>query len=102
LMGTGLVGLFGMAGGRKWKRRSVGYALGVGCALLLLPAASPASSAVKLSTATSPSSGTAGTGSVSVTGSGFPSGTITPATVSVSLAATCGGTATPATVTAVQ
>jgi rhamnogalacturonan endolyase len=101
LMGTGLISLLGIAGVRKFKRRHAGYVLGVGCVLLLLPDASQASSAVKLSTATSPASGTAGTGSVSVTGSGFPTGTITPATTNVSLASTCGGTATVATVSSV-
>jgi hypothetical protein len=99
LMGTGLLGLFGMAGTRKLRRRS-GYALGVGCALVLLSTASQAQTAVKLSTDTTPGTGASG-GSVSVTGSGFPSGGITPADVNITVAATCGDAGTSATATLV-
>jgi hypothetical protein len=78
---------------------ALGLALGVGCGLLL-PGAAQAQS-VKLSAVTTPSSGTAGNASVSISGSGFPSGTIAPANVSVALSSSCGGSPTPATASAV-
>ena len=68
-------------------------------ALLLLSVAAKAQSTVKLNSVTSPSSGSAGTSTVNVTGSGFPSGAISPANVLVSISATCGG-GSPATVAA--
>lgn len=83
------------------KGSNVGIALSLGCGLLLLPGTMRAQS-VKLSAVTIPSFGTAGTGSVSISGSGFPSGTITPATVSVTLSPSCGGSSTLATASAVN
>ena len=98
LMSTGLLALGCLAGARRWKQR-LPCAFALPCALFLLPTASHAGNVIKLSVSSSPSSGTAGTGSVSISGSGFPSGTITPASINISLAATCGaaGTAAPAT-----
>jgi hypothetical protein len=110
MLGTGLIGLVSMAGARGRKlfeaRRGLGehkrgVALGLGFALLLAPVASKAAT-VKLNALTSPSSGAAGTSTVSVTGSGFPSGTISAADVMVSLSATCGGSPTTAAASAVQ
>lgn len=107
MMGTGLAGLLGT--GRSRGRRALQalkrcrtplFALGLGCGLLLVPVTSQA--AVKLNALTSPSSGVAGSSSVGVTGSGFPSGTITPANVSVALSPVCGGSSTAATASFVQ
>jgi len=111
MLGTGLIGLVGMAGGRGRKllaarrgsgvgRRS-GAALSLGFALLLVPVCSKAAT-VKLNAVTSPSTGAAGSSTVSVTGLGFPSGTISPGNVLVSVSATCGGSATTAAASAVQ
>ncbi len=105
LLGTGLIGLMSLTGARWVKllgtRRGSGVALGLGFAVLLIPVSSRAAT-VKLNTLTSPSTGAAGTSTVSVTGSGFPSGTIAPANVLVSLSATCGGSPTTAAASAVQ
>ena len=107
MMGTGLAGLFGA--GRSRSRRALQvlkryrtpfFALGLGCGLLLIPVTSQAT--VKLNALASPSSGVAGSSTVGVTGSGFPSGTISPANVSVSLSSVCGGSSTAATVSFVQ
>jgi hypothetical protein len=100
LLGLGMIGLISMGGARALKRRHSHVALGVCCALVVLPAVSRADT-VKLSTLTSPSSGV-GASNVSVTGTGFPSGTISAANTFVSLASTCGGAPTAAAVTSVQ
>ena len=97
MMGTGLL-LIGIAqvGRRKLAagKRISTTALSLGFALLLLPGTAKAQDTVKLNAVTSPSSGSAGTSTVSVTGTGFPSGGISAANVMVSLAATCGGSGT--------
>ena len=102
MMGTGLL-LLGVA---RWKflssRRASGVALSLGFAVLLLPVAARAQATVKLSAVTSPSSGTAGTSTVNVSGTGFPSGAILPANVLVSLASTCGGSPTSTAASTVQ
>lgn len=107
MMGTGLAGLIGVALYRRRRGLTLlgsygnsAIALSIGCVLLLAPISSQAS--VKLNTLSSPSSGVAGSSTVGVTGSGFPSGTITPADVSVALSLTCGGSSTPATASFVQ
>jgi hypothetical protein len=104
MLGTGLLLLgLGRAGGlRMLKKRNLGISLGLGCGLFLLPGALKAQATVKLSTAASPSSGTAGTSTVNVSGSGYPLGTISPASVLVSLAATCGGAPTSTAASTVQ
>ena len=97
LLGTGLF-MFGVVGRRRLltSKRLFGTTLGLSLAVLLLPSAAHAQSTVKLNAVTSPSSGSAGTSTVSVTGSGFPSGAISPANVLVSLATSCGGSPTTA------
>jgi hypothetical protein len=104
LLGMGLLLLgLGRAGSlRLLKKRNLGIALSLGCALFLLPGALKAQATVKLSTLTSPSSGTSGTSTVNVSGSGYPSGTIAPANVLVSLAASCGGSPTSTAASTVQ
>jgi hypothetical protein len=57
--------------------------------LLILPCV--CSAAVHLSGSSSPSQGTAGSTTLYLTGSGFPSTLPTPADVTVTIAATCGG-----------
>lgn len=104
LLITGLLAIFASRA-RFWKlpgkRRVSGSLLGI--AVLFLYGGMKAEAAtVKLNAVTSPSSGTAGTSTVSVTGTGFPSGAINPASVAVALASTCGGSPTTASVTAVQ
>jgi hypothetical protein len=84
------------------RKSGSGIVLTVALAILLLPGALKAQATVKLNAVASPSSGTAGTSTVGVTGTGFPSGTIAPANVLVSLSASCGGTATTAVATVVQ
>ncbi len=104
MLGTGLIGLLRMAGVGRIRRlggKRSGIALGVGVALLLMPAMSKAVT-VKLNSLTSPTTGAAGASTVTVTGSGFPSGTISPANVFVSLSATCGGSPTTVTASTVQ
>jgi hypothetical protein len=105
LLGTGLFGLMSLTGARWVRslgmRRGSGIALGLGFAVLLIPVSSKAAT-VKLNAVTSPSSGAAGTSTVSVTGSGFPTGTISPASALVSLSATCGGSGTTTAASAVQ
>jgi len=106
MLGSGLIGLMGMAGATRRKLlakiRKSGIALGIGLALLLVPAAMKAQ--VHLSADTVPSLGSSGTSTVSVTGTGFPSGPIATSGVTVTLAATCGGSPVggQAAVTAVQ
>ena len=81
----------------RWKASAAKIARTCKGALLLLSiclvAAIPVwpSTAIKLAIDTSPSTGTAGSSDVWVTGSGFPSGPFT--SVTIALAATCGGTA---------
>src|ERR1700679_3721678 len=104
LLGTGVL-FIGIAqmGRRRWTGKVLsGTALGLGVALLLLPGKANAQDAVKLNAVTSPSSGSAGTSTVSVTGTGFPSGSISAAAVTVSLSATCGGSPTTAAASTVQ
>jgi rhamnogalacturonan endolyase len=98
MLGMGLFGLVSITGAGTVRRRFSGVALGLAgvLALLLFPATSNAQATVKLNAVTSPSSGTAGTSTVSVTGSGFPSGAISPANALVSLATSCGGSPTTA------
>jgi len=63
--------------------------------LLVLPcvcSAATTGAVVHLNGSSSPSQGTAGSTTLYLTGSGFPSGPITPADVTVTIAATCGGT----------
>ena len=62
--------------------------------LLVLPcvcSAATTGAVVHLNGSSSPSQGTAGSTTLYLTGSGFPSGTITPADVTVTISATCGG-----------
>lgn len=100
LLATGLLA-FAVWRFRPWKlltnHASSGIALGIGLLFVVCTAGAKAQT-VKLNAVTSPSSGTAGTSTVSVTGTGFPSGSISPANVTVSLASSCGGTgaSTPA------
>ena len=105
MMGTGLL-LIGIARVGRLKlaasKRISGTALSLGFALLLVPSAAKAQDTVKLNALTSPSSGSAGTSTVSVTGSGFPSGGISAANVMVSLATTCGGSGTTTVASTVQ
>ena len=97
MLGMGLLGLLvliNLRGAglltRLPKMRNAGIAMSLALAMMLLPAASKAQN-VKLNAATVPSSGTSGTSSVSITGSGFPAGTIPKANVTVTLASSCGG-----------
>ncbi len=80
---------------RRWKpmhnRGSSAIVLGAGVLFLLQGGARAQGQTVKLNAVTSPSSGTAATTTVSVTGTSFPSGTIDPSNVTVSIAGTCGG-----------
>lgn len=99
LLGTGLFMIVIAQVGRRRllsPKRLFGTTLGLGLAVMLLPTSAHAQSTVKLNAVTSPSSGSAGTSTVSVTGSGFPSGAISPANVLVSLATSCGGSPTTA------
>ena len=99
LFGTGLLMIVVAQVGRRrllTRKRLFGTTLGLGLAVVLIPSAAHAQSTVKLNAATSPSSGSAGTSTVSVTGSGFPSGGISTANVLVSLATSCGGSPTTA------
>jgi hypothetical protein len=107
LLGTGLLGLLGRA--RSRVRKAIGAlrlrpalgSLGVlGCFLLVLPAVAT-TDPVKLNVSATPSSGLAGTSTITVTGSGFPSATITPAEVKISLASSCGAAGTSAAATSV-
>ena len=100
LLGSVLIGLLGVAGMRRLKRRPVGPVLALGCLLFLIPGVSRAQTAISLSSGTTPSTGASG-GTVSITGSGFPSGTIAPGDVSITVASTCGGAGTPATAVSV-
>jgi len=104
LLATGLFMIILAHVGRRralTSKRLFGAVLGLCLPVLLLPASAHAQSTVKLNAVTSPSSGTAGTSTVSVTGSGFPSGGIAPANVLVSLATSCGGSPTTAVATTV-
>jgi len=83
-------------------KRILGITLSVGLWVLLLPAAAKAQDTVKLNAATVPSSGTAGTSTVNVTGTGFPSGAIPAANVMVSVSTSCGGSPTSTAATTVQ
>ncbi len=104
LVGTGALGLLRFrrrklqVNVRKWfgSRTTIAFAL---CCLLLLPVASRAfaSSVVRLNEWTSPSQGYAGTGQVSITGTGFPTGTIFPGNVTVSIWPTTCMSGTPTT-----
>jgi hypothetical protein len=104
LVGTGALGLLRFRRGkshlnlRSWfgNRTAIAFAL---CCLLLLPAASKAfaSSVVRLNQWTSPSQGYAGTGQVSITGTGFPTGTIFPGNVTISVWPTTCMSGTPTT-----
>ena len=99
LVGTGLFMIVIAVVGRRrilTPKRLFGTILGLSLAVILLPTAAHAQSTVKLNAVTSPSSGSAGTSTVSVTGSGFPSGGVSPANVLVSLATSCGGSPTTA------
>jgi rhamnogalacturonan endolyase len=99
LLGTGLFMIVIAQVGRRRllsPKRLFGTTLGLGLAVVLLPTSANAQSTVKVNAVTSPSSGSAGTSTVSVTGSGFPSGAISPANVLVSLATSCGGSPTTA------
>ncbi len=106
LVGTGALGLLRFRrrklhlNVRRWfgSRTAITFFL---CCLLLLPAASRvfASSVVRLNQWTSPSQGYAGTGQVSVTGTGFPSGTIFPGNVTISIWPTTCMEGTPTTTT---
>ena len=99
LLGTGLFMIVIARVGRRRllsPKRLFGTTLGLGLAVNLLPTSAHAQSTVKLNAVTSPSSGSAGASTVSVTGSGFPSGAISPANVLVSLATSCGGSPTTA------
>jgi hypothetical protein len=102
MLATGLLLILFLVLARGMKRRPVGLALGLGLALLVLPGALKAQTMVKLSADTSPSIGSAGATTVSVTGTGFPSGAIAPGSVLVSLSATCGGAPTTAPASSVQ
>ena len=106
MLATGLLLLMGMGLRERLRpltsKRLFGITLGLGLAALLLPAAAKAQATVKLNAVTSPSSGTAGTSTVNVTGTGFPTGTILPANVLVSVASTCGGAPTSVAATTVQ
>lgn len=105
LLGTGMLGLLGRIRARarrlleSVRLRPAFTALGaLGCFLIVASAhATPVGDPVKLNVATAPSSGLAGSSTVTVTGSGFPSGTITPAEVTISIAPTCGAAGTAAT-----
>ncbi len=91
LVGTGALGLLRLRRGKRhlnfraWFRNRTAIALFVAC-LLLIPATSRAfaSSVVKLNLWTTPASGYAGSGQVSVAGSGFPAGQIFPGNVTIS------------------
>ena len=71
-----------------------------GSVLCCLPGIGAAQTSVTLNASTSPSTGTAGVTTVSVTGTGFPTGTIPPANVTVTLTP-ASGTALTTTATAV-
>jgi hypothetical protein len=104
LLATGLLAL-GAWRLRLWKvstRNSAGTVLGVGLLFMLCGGADAQAATVKLNAVTSPSSGSAGTSTLSVSGTGFPSGAISPGSVTVSVAATCGGSGASTTATAVQ
>ena len=105
LLATSLLAL-GACRIRLWKmlprKGSVSTLMGVGLLLALHGGLKAEAATVKLNAVTSPSSGSAGTSTVNVSGTGFPTGAISPASVTVSLAATCGGSATTTTATAVQ
>lgn len=58
--------------------------------LLIIPSVCSATT-VKLNAWSSPSQGTAGSTTLYLTGSGFPSGSITPADVTITISASCGG-----------
>jgi len=99
LLGTGLFMIVIAQVGRRrllTPKRLFGTTLGLSLAVILLPNGAHAQSTVKLNAVTSPSSGSAGTSTVTVIGSGFPSGAISPANVLVSLATSCGGSPTTA------
>jgi len=99
MFGTGLLMIVIVEANRRrlfTGKRLFGTMFGLGLVALILPGAAHAQSTVKLNGVTSPSSGTAGTSTVSVAGSGFPSGGISPANVLVSLATSCGGSPTTA------
>lgn len=107
--GSWMLLLTGMAGaGLLWRGRRNRWAsrgalmMTAGATVLFSGSPSAHASTVKLTTATSPSTGAAGTTQVSVTGSGFPSGAISPGGVNVSVAATCGASGVTAAATAVQ
>lgn len=104
MLGMGVLLLIvGRAGiGLRLKKCSAGVALGVGCAVLLMPGMARAQATVKLNALTSPSSGTAGTSTVNVGGTGFPTGPIPAANVVVTLSGTCGGAGTTAPAATVQ
>ncbi|HEX4156514.1 MAG TPA: polysaccharide lyase family protein [Acidobacteriaceae bacterium] len=105
LLATGLLMAFAWRV-RPWRLLARGggstIALGLGVLSILLCGMKAEAATVKLNAVTSPSSGSAGTSTVSVTGTGFPTGAINPGSVVVSLASTCGGPPTTATATAVQ
>jgi hypothetical protein len=98
LFGTGLFMIVIAQVGRRLRtsKRIFGTMLGLSLAVVLLPTAAHGQSTVKLNAVTSPSSGSSGTSTVSVTGSGFPSGGISPANILVSVATSCGGSPTTA------
>ena len=106
MLATGLVLLLGLGMRERRKsltsKRVLGITLGLGFAALVLPSAAKAQATVKLNAVTSPSSGTAGTSTVNLSGTGFPSGSILPANVLVSVATTCGGAPTSVAATTVQ
>jgi len=106
LLGTGLLAFlawrFGPLNLVEKRSGSHTIALGIGMLAFLFCGMKAGATTVKLNAVTSPSSGTAGTSTVSVTGTGFPSGTISPANVTVSLASSCGGTGAGTAASAVQ
>jgi hypothetical protein len=84
------------------RQGSSGTVLGFGLLIVLLGGVKAEAATVKLSTVTSPSSGSAGASTVNISGTGFPTGAIDPGSVVVSLAATCGGSGSTTAATAVQ
>lgn len=102
LAGTGLVGLFLLRRRILPSRsKSVGAAIGLGCAFLMATAQTSTAQNISLSAWASPSSGASGVTAVNVTGSGFPSGTIPAANVTLSVATACAGSGTLAQVNSV-
>ena len=79
-----LISFLAVAGMRRLKRHSIGLILSFGCLLFLLPGVTQAQTAITLSAARLPSTGSSG-GNVSITGSGFPSGAVTPGNVSITV-----------------